>query len=230
MIKHTITTISSEDDVVVAEIPIYNTFEAHDNRPWLAKNSVYFLALVVIFTFIFTLTFDWEKLMASDIDQKYNKMAVTVVDLGDFVSFRQRFSSGGRRVVEIDDVFGNKYVKDKKKKYDADSDDVTTDPRIASAGNYIPGQATQPIDLTPWVQPQYPSRARGLGIEGMVILELIIGDEGKVLRARPVKSLHPILDAAAVRTYMRKKYKPSINNSGKRITVKLYQPVRFQLL
>ena len=79
--------------------------------------------------------------------------------------------------------------------------------------------------------PSYTESARSHGIEGTVVLELIISDEGEVLRARPVgKKLGYGLERMAVKCYESKKYKPSRNSDGNEITVKIFQPVRFQLL
>lgn len=104
------------------------------------------------------------------------------------------------------------------------------DPRIASAQNpYLVG-ATIPVDLSPDIKPEYPSEAKAKGIEGVVTLELVIGDEGKVLKATAVnKPLGHGLEIAAINAFKRKKYKPA-ELEGKPITVKVLVPVHFRLV
>lgn len=103
------------------------------------------------------------------------------------------------------------------------------DPRIAGAQDAIISGATAPVDLTPNVTPEYPSEARGAGITGTSTLEVIIGDDGHVLRVRSVgKPLGFGLDEAAVEAFYKKRYSPSMLE-GKPITVKVLIPVRFSL-
>ena len=88
--------------------------------------------------------------------------------------------------------------------------------------------ATVPVDLSPHIKPQYTEYAHKNKIEGTVVLELIISDDGKVLRVRIAKGIDKGLNESAKKCYMKKKFKPSTLN-GKRITVKLFQPVKFKL-
>lgn len=103
------------------------------------------------------------------------------------------------------------------------------DPRIASAQNVFLIGATLPIDLTPDIKPEYPLAARKNGIEGIVTLEVVISDEGSVLKATAVnKPLGFGLEETAVSAFKRKKYQPSIYE-GKPITVRVMVPVQFRL-
>ena len=45
---------------------------------------------------------------------------------------------------------------------------------------------------------EYPPEVRKLGIQGRVVLELVIDEDGKVARSRVVRGLHPRLDEAAM--------------------------------
>jgi len=103
------------------------------------------------------------------------------------------------------------------------------DPRIATAQNpYLVG-ATIPVDLTPDIIPEYPIEARSKGIEGVVTLEVVIGDEGKVLKVRALnKPLGYGLEESAIKAFLRKKFQPAILE-GKPITVKVLIPVQFRL-
>lgn len=79
------------------------------------------------------------------------------------------------------------------------------DPRIAGAQDAIISGATAPVDLTPNVVPDYPSEARSAGITGTSTLELIIADNGQVLRVRSVgKTLGFGLEEAAIDAFYKK--------------------------
>ncbi len=204
---------------------IYNTFLKENRQPWWQKHLTLPILIAVILLGYFLLTVNWDFNREAR-ERMFDEMAVTVVDFGDFVPFAQR--RGGGSYVEIDEVFGNQYIKDKTKEYVEGRDII--DPRIGTAVNPVISNATAPIDLEPHIIPGYTERARSAGIEGTVVLELIISDEGEVLRAKVVsKKLGYGLDQSAVETYEKKKFKPSINSDGKRITVKIYQPVRYRL-
>ncbi|EJO80124.1 energy transducer TonB [Leptospira interrogans] len=103
------------------------------------------------------------------------------------------------------------------------------DLRIAGAQDAIISGATAPVDLTPNITPDYPNEARSAGITGTSTLEVIIAENGQVLRVRSVgKSLGFGLDEAAIEAFYKKRYSPSILE-GKPITVKVLIPVRFSL-
>ncbi len=103
------------------------------------------------------------------------------------------------------------------------------DPRIATAQNPFLVGATLPVDLTPDIKPEYPVKARALGIEGVVTLEVVIADDGSVLRVLAMNK--PIgfgLEEAAIAAFRKKKYQPSTLD-GKPITIKVMIPVQFRL-
>lgn len=103
------------------------------------------------------------------------------------------------------------------------------DQRIVGAQNPFAIGATPPVDLSPGVKPPYTPEARSAGIEGMLVLELVIGEDGRVLRARVLKGLGHGLDQSAVQTYYSKRFTPAYKE-GKPITVKINVPIRFQLI
>jgi len=45
---------------------------------------------------------------------------------------------------------------------------------------------------------EYPAEVRRLGVQGRVVLELLVDEEGHVAHARVAKGLHPRLDEAAL--------------------------------
>ena len=202
---------------------LFNSFENFASLPWYSRNRTTWLTpLVLLLVFLFTvvrISYD------PYADDALDKLAVTM-DFGDIVQpFKRQVKA--RVIIEIDEVFGNQYVK-KDEKIDPNAV-YTEDPRIAGAVNPVVGGATLPVDLTPEMIPQYTAEARAAAIEGTVTLEMIIAEDGKVLRVKPVgKPLGLGLDQAAAATYRRKKFKPSVGPNGP-ITVKFYQPVRFVL-
>ena len=56
---------------------------------------------------------------------------------------------------------------------------------------------------------EYPDAARRQKLEGTVQLNLLISETGQVLDVRVLKSAHPILDDAAVRTVKLWVYEPA---------------------
>ena len=67
-----------------------------------------------------------------------------------------------------------------------------------------------------WVAPDYPGIARQAGIEGKVILRLLVAPNGSVVDAQVLKTLHPAFDKAAIDAAMqwrfppaRRKYRPA---------------------
>ena len=196
-----------------------NTFENYELIPWISRHKSLWLGILLL---VFGIAVTVVKIDWSPSDAELDKLAVTV-DFGDVVQPFKKKPAKPRE--EVDEVFGNEFIKDK-----TPPDPNQEDPRIATAVNAAVGGATMPVDLSPDVRPQYTAAARSAGIEGSVTLEIVISDEGKVLRARPVgKRLGQGLDEAAAATYRAKRFKPSIGPAGKAIVVKYYERVRFVL-
>ena len=66
----------------------------------------------------------------------------------------------------------------------------------------------------------YPLDVRRLGIQGRVVLELVVDEAGHVARSRVVKSLHPRLDEAAVAASKGLRFSPATVD-GQPTTVKI---------
>jgi len=112
---------------------------------------------------------------------------------------------------------------------DKEKEEKKEDPRIAGASDPIVSGATSPVDLSPNVRPEYTDEAKSQGITGTMTLEVVISEKGDVLRVRSVgKSLGGGLEQAAIATYKKKRFAPSILE-GKAITVKVLVPIRFTL-
>jgi len=80
------------------------------------------------------------------------------------------------------------------------------------------------------IQPQYPQAARRRGIEGLVVLHLVIGRDGRVEpeHTKVVRSV-PGLDAAAVAAANRWKFSPARDRSGSPLRSFIRLPIRFAL-
>src|SRR5262249_34041172 len=73
-------------------------------------------------------------------------------------------------------------------------------------------------ELITKVEPDYPEIARKARIQGDVELECRLDSNGNVSVIRVSKSLHPILDQAAINAVQQWKYKPYLKN-GKPVTL-----------
>ena len=74
---------------------------------------------------------------------------------------------------------------------------------------------------------RYPKRAYVPGIEGKVLLVVLLDESGKVVNADPIAG-HILLRRSARRVVMRNKYKPFLLN-GKPIRVKFSEIVVFEI-
>jgi TonB family protein len=90
----------------------------------------------------------------------------------------------------------------------------------------VGGQIRPPI-RTKEVAPIYPAIAQTARVEGNVVIEATIDDEGKVAEARVVKSV-PLLDQAALDAVRQWEYQPSLLN-GVPTAVVATVTVRFTL-
>ncbi len=80
------------------------------------------------------------------------------------------------------------------------------------------------------VQPDYPRVARRRGIEGLVVLHLVVGRDGAVEPAyTKVLESVPGLDAAAVAAANRWRFSPARDSSGSALRSFIRLPIRFSL-
>ncbi len=198
-----------------------NSFRHELEVPFLKKYRVYLFmlgfSLFVGLAFI-TANLDLASYEEDDLDMSID------FDMGDLTPQQV---SRGRQVVEVDEVFGNQFVKDKQKVVAAVSSDSQV---LAGATNPIIANYTMPIDLSPQRVPKYTTAARNAGVEGAVTLMIVVSETGKVLMAKPVgKRLGYGLDRAAAVAFRRKRYKPSLDKNGTPKKAKFLKRVRFQL-
>lgn len=80
-------------------------------------------------------------------------------------------------------------------------------------------------------KPAYPEMARTAGIEGKVFVSVLIGEDGRPIKAKVMKRIPAdcdVFDAVAIRSVMESRYYPGIQN-GSPIKVWFTVPIRFQL-
>lgn len=80
-------------------------------------------------------------------------------------------------------------------------------------------------------KPRYPNMARRAGIEGKVIVSVLISENGRPMKAQITKRIPPdqtVFDDSAIECVMNSSYSPGIQN-GSPIKVWLTVPIRFTL-
>src|SRR5207247_6906213 len=77
------------------------------------------------------------------------------------------------------------------------------------------------------VPPHYPPEAQAVGMRGIVILELVVGPDGKVVSARVTRSVPPFDDAAL--TAAREWEYEITKVEGKPVSVILTVPIEFKM-
>jgi len=77
------------------------------------------------------------------------------------------------------------------------------------------------------VSPQYPQIAQSARVQGVVIIEAVIGPDGSVQEARVLRSI-PLLDAAALDAVRQWRYTPTLLN-GVPVPVIMTVTVNFTL-
>jgi len=77
------------------------------------------------------------------------------------------------------------------------------------------------------VTPAYPAIAQSAGVQGVVILEALIGTDGKISKARVLRSV-PLLDQAAIDAVMQWEFTPTLLN-GQPVPVLMTMTVQFTL-
>jgi protein TonB len=62
------------------------------------------------------------------------------------------------------------------------------------------------------VSPEYPTVARAAVLEGDVLVQALVGADGKVSDVRVLQAVHPLLDEAARRAVLQYEYAPGRRN------------------
>lgn len=86
-------------------------------------------------------------------------------------------------------------------------------PQLPPAPLRVGGDVSKPVKIK-WVEPDYPELARKARIEGIVILEAIIDENGNLVNARVLRSPGKAFgfDEAALEAVKQWKFKPGLQN------------------
>ena len=84
---------------------------------------------------------------------------------------------------------------------------------VAAAVPSVAGDivVTPPVRLRTFTA-EYPTAARAAQLEGDVLLQAVVGSDGKVHDVSVLRSVHPLLDAAAKKAVLRYEYKPGLRD------------------
>ena len=74
----------------------------------------------------------------------------------------------------------------------------------------------------------YPELARKAGLEGIVVVQIVIAEDGRPSDPKVVKSVHKLLDDEAVRAVLAQQYRPGMQR-GRAVKVAMNIPVTFRL-
>ncbi|OGF64550.1 MAG: hypothetical protein A2Y62_06940 [Candidatus Fischerbacteria bacterium RBG_13_37_8] len=101
-------------------------------------------------------------------------------------------------------------------------------PKPNDGPQWIPAKGVQP-KIIYRVQPEYPTVALLPRIQGEVVLEAIINTKGTVESVRIVKSLHPILDKAAMKALDKWRFEPGKVN-GRPVKAYFLLTIHFKIV
>ncbi|HZH15075.1 MAG TPA: TonB family protein, partial [Archangium sp.] len=91
-------------------------------------------------------------------------------------------------------------------------------------------QVARAPEVLQQLKPRYPRRAKADGIEGLVLVRIIIGADGRVEpeHTRVIRSV-PELDAAAISAVSQWRFSPALGRQGRPVRVIVEIPVQFSL-
>lgn len=75
---------------------------------------------------------------------------------------------------------------------------------------------------------RYPEAAKAGGIEGRVVVQFVVDEEGQVTEEKVIRSLSPELDAEALRVVRQARFEPGTQR-GEPVKVRLSLPIKFKL-
>ena len=75
---------------------------------------------------------------------------------------------------------------------------------------------------------RYPLQAKSLGVQGVVYVQSIINEKGKIIKPKVVKKLGAGCDEEALRVLKKSKFKPGYDK-GKPVKVRFTLPIFFRL-
>ena len=96
------------------------------------------------------------------------------------------------------------------------------------ASGFLYAESTNP-QLLEGEMPCYTEEARATGIEGIVIVEALVDENGRVFAADVVQSLSPELDSLTVEAVLEWKFNPATED-GRAVMKVVRIPVKFHLI
>lgn len=75
---------------------------------------------------------------------------------------------------------------------------------------------------------EYPEIAKKAGVEGRVIVQFVVDQDGNVQDPRVIREIHQLIDKAAIEAVKKQKFKPG-KQRGKPVKVQMALPVIFTL-
>ena len=102
-----------------------------------------------------------------------------------------------------------------------------TAPTAPAAPIRVGGKVPQPA-LLQRVEPEYPSAAIEARVQGIVILETVVGEDGRVIEVRVLRSAGDVLDRAAIAAIRQWRYAP-LELNGVRARFLLTATLSFKL-
>lgn len=77
--------------------------------------------------------------------------------------------------------------------------------------------------------PEFPAEMRDLGVEGVVILEVGLDENGDVVYGKIVQAVHPDLDKLVLDWARKAQFYPAIGPDGEPFKCRFFLPIRFAL-
>ena len=103
---------------------------------------------------------------------------------------------------------------------------------VAGTASAVPWAARDGIGMPRCVScppPQYASRDREEGIEGMVVLEVVIQTDGRSGEVKVIKGLDPAMDAKAVEAVRKWTFTPATGSNGVPVATRTQIEITFRL-
>jgi TonB family protein len=97
------------------------------------------------------------------------------------------------------------------------------------SGKYDPSALAATLPSLKVSPPAYPAGMSKLGVEGVVVIELGIDENGSVVYGKIVKSLHPVLDKHVLEWAKSASFYPAIGPDNKPFKCQMFLPIKFQL-
>jgi len=104
----------------------------------------------------------------------------------------------------------------------------TAAPAPAAPAVFAEQRVDTPARLLHGHAPSYPDGARANGVEGDVVLELVVDDGGIVETARVVRSMGPALDQSALQAIRQFRFTPATKD-GRAVHVRMAWSMQFRL-